>query len=1060
MSLPFWNRLQAFFGSARLAAQDSPISTQPSIQRLVDGGRLITVSTGSAILNQANIQIHRMSRYRDYEQMDQVGELSLALDLYADETTVTDPETGHVMSVKAGTRKLKDAIEDFLYNVLDIDKRLRPWVRYLCKYGDMPMEIIPTANRNGIARMRLMDVYNFIRVESKWGDLIGYFYHDRIKVGDPIFLHPFQVMHARLEHDGGGIDASGLSAFGFYGRSVLEGSRKAYKQVRLMEDAALVYRLCLRGDSRVWTPDGYKYIKDVEVGDEVYSYSPDGLEKTKVTYSRCNGKDKVYRVRSTHREIYANATHPVLIERSFQKGGQWHSVREYVDVKDLRVAVLGKNRQYVHRLVMPVVYDHLKPCIVPLWVPEGRMMASVSADKVGGFSVSGATGRRWQVPYYQIRNFLVGKEVPQHSALAICEANGFDGSELEIRRGYGTRAKSITFPAHVTADLARLWGFWLGDGWVNRADVAFALGDKEEINEKYRVLFRNVFGVDLEWAPMFGDRQFGCYRAYSTDLADYMRSNGFINGVRNKRLPQWAFQVKQSIQEALMEGFADADGHWSSLKDGTPFMRWHLCNEGLLEDVKELAHQMGWNAGLISHRHKGPSTICGKETPGSDGFNLIVTKCKAQETENILSVEEVGDDDVYDIGVESPYHNFVVNGVTVHNTRAPERRIFTIPVGNLPVQQVQGFIADIQRSLRKEKFFDTASGELNERWDPLIMNDDIFLPQRTDGVGPKIDTLAGAMNLGQVADLEFFKKKMMAGVKIPLSRVGLADSGEAETKPLSQSSPEFSKSIQWIQREMTTSIKKVVMIHLALMGYNEDQLRDFDLRMTASSALDELYRMEVWQTRADVIDSLMATGLFPPRWVLERFTDLTEDEIEEMEEERRLNAEMGMEMQGGGGGGGGPGGLTTPPAMGPGPGGPPEMGGPPGGMPGGPDMSEPGLPEEEEPLGLEQFDAGLARRVLVERRLQALSETRRVLRAMDSRYNGYDAMLNANEFDGLSINESHEDKVIVESPIDVNEIEDAKGLAKEVLLEDLGMLADADEEDEDTQITIDDLPTT
>lgn len=658
MSLPLFNRLAAFFQSGSLFTQDSVLQLQPELRRLVQGGQFITVGTGSAILDQANVQIHRMSRYRDYEQMDQKGELNYALDLYADESTVTDPETKHVLSVKAGTRKIRDCIEDFLYNTLNIDRHLRPWVRYLCKYGDLPMEIILNKDRNGVAKLRLIDVYNFIRVETKWGDLVGFFYHDRIRMGEPVFLHPFQVMHARLTHDGGGIDATGGSAYGPYGRSVLEGARKAYKQVRLMEDAALVYRL----------------------------------------------------------------------------------------------------------------------------------------------------------------------------------------------------------------------------------------------------------------------------------------------------------------------------------------------------------------------------------------------------------------------------------------QRAPERRVFTIPVGNLPIHQVRGFIADIQRSVKKEKFFDAASGDVNERWDPLIMNDDIFLPQRSDGTGPKVDTLPGAQNLGQVADLEFFKKIMMSGVKVPLSRVGLAPPSDGDTKPLAQSSPDFAKSIGWIQREVCASLKKVVMIHLALMGLNEDQLRDFDIFMTSASAMDEMYRMETWQTRADVIDSLMATGLFPARWVLERFTTLTTEEIDEMEEERRLNAAMGLDQEGGGGGGGGHigglGGMGGPPGLPPPPPGE-EMGGAPGG--GGPiGMSGDEIPEiggpddsQDEDLGLEWLDPNLSKRVLVENRLFEMRVIRENLKRLYAfRYNGYDYLLNSNEFDGLKLENANNNKPLIVEAANIDEEEKAErdsalNIAKQMLIDDISALIAMDKgsvgimEDEDSSdvsITEDDIP--
>jgi hypothetical protein len=224
-------------------------------------------------------------------------------------------------------------------------------------------------------------------------------------------------------------------------------------------------------------------------------------------------------------------------------------------------------------------------------------------------------------------------------------------------------------------------------------------------------------------------------------------------------------------------------------------------------------------------------------------------------------------------------------------TRSAEKRIFSIPVGNIAPHQVPQYIQNIARQFKKTPFVDPGTGQINERYNPLIQDDDFFLPKRPDGSGPEIDTLPGAENLDQIADIEYFKKKMIAATKIPFSRVGIGEPSESDGKSLASTSPEFAKNIQWIQREVALGIKKMIFVHLSLRGHSVSDLRNFDVILTAASAIDELYRIETWNTRADIIGNLKETGMFPNYWILERFTDMTREEIDDMQKDMLSDAE-------------------------------------------------------------------------------------------------------------------------------------------------------------------------
>tara|TARA_R110000751_G_scaffold86486_1_gene172142 strand:+ start:45 stop:1610 length:1566 start_codon:yes stop_codon:yes gene_type:complete len=243
-------------------------------------------------------------------------------------------------------------------------------------------------------------------------------------------------------------------------------------------------------------------------------------------------------------------------------------------------------------------------------------------------------------------------------------------------------------------------------------------------------------------------------------------------------------------------------------------------------------------------------------------------------------------------------------------TRAPEKRKFLIPVGLIPPKEVPEYMQMIARNFKRQRFYNPTTGAFDERYSPLIQEDDFFLPRRPDGAGPDVETMPGAENLDQIADIEYFKKKMIAPTKIPFSRVGIGDgSGEASEKSLSQSHSEFAKAVQWVQREIASGLTKVAIVHLALRGYSVEDLKGFEIALTATSAMEELYRIETWQTRASVMGDLKDLGWFPKEWIVTHFTDLSPDEIEEMDEMESIEKSGGEGAVPGGGlgpiGGGG-----------------------------------------------------------------------------------------------------------------------------------------------------------
>ena len=126
---------------------------------------------------------------------------------------------------------------------------------------------------------------------------------------------------------------------------------------------------------------------------------------------------------------------------------------------------------------------------------------------------------------------------------------------------------------------------------------------------------------------------------------------------------------------------------------------------------------------------------------------------------------------------------------------------------------------------------------------------------------------------------------MISPLKIPFDRVGLGENaGQPHDKSLSQSDADFAKAVKRIQSELSLILTKVAIVHMAMRGYPVESIKGFSLHLAATSALEDLYRMETWQTRAGVMAELKDLGYFPEEWIVTRFTDLSPDEIEDLKD--------------------------------------------------------------------------------------------------------------------------------------------------------------------------------
>jgi hypothetical protein len=151
--------------------------------------------------------------------------------------------------------------------------------------------------------------------------------------------------------------------------------------------------------------------------------------------------------------------------------------------------------------------------------------------------------------------------------------------------------------------------------------------------------------------------------------------------------------------------------------------------------------------------------------------------------------------------------------------RAPERRIFYIDVGNLPKIKAEQYLRDIMSRYRNKLVYDASTGEIRDDRNYMSMLEDFWLPRREGGRGTEITTLPGGQNLGEIADIEYFRQKLYRSLNVPISRL---ESGQGfnlgRAAEISRDELKFTKFVGRLRKKFTMLFHDLLKTQLVLKG--------------------------------------------------------------------------------------------------------------------------------------------------------------------------------------------------------------------------------------------------
>jgi hypothetical protein len=235
-------------------------------------------------------------------------------------------------------------------------------------------------------------------------------------------------------------------------------------------------------------------------------------------------------------------------------------------------------------------------------------------------------------------------------------------------------------------------------------------------------------------------------------------------------------------------------------------------------------------------------------------------------------------------------------------SRAPERRIFYIDVGNLPKQKAEQYLRDIMVKYKNKLVYDAQTGEVRDDRKYMSMLEDFWLPRREGGKGTEISTLPGGQNLGELEDVKYFEKKLYKSLNVPISRLepnqGFSIGRVAE---VTRDELKFSKFVSRLRNKFSEVFDRALRVQCVLKGIcTDEEWDDFKEYIYYDFIQDnnftELKEAELMKERLGLLMQVDPyTGrYYSQTWIQRNVLRMTDDEIKQMQEEIDEEKAMGL----------------------------------------------------------------------------------------------------------------------------------------------------------------------
>ena len=233
-------------------------------------------------------------------------------------------------------------------------------------------------------------------------------------------------------------------------------------------------------------------------------------------------------------------------------------------------------------------------------------------------------------------------------------------------------------------------------------------------------------------------------------------------------------------------------------------------------------------------------------------------------------------------------------------SRAPERRMFKVFVGNMNDDDVEAYVQRVANKFKREQVVDNKTGNVDMRFNQMAVDQDYFIPVRDPSAPDPITTLPGATNLSEIADIEYIQKKLLTALRVPKAFLGFEEV-VGDGKNLSLQDIRFARTINRIQKSMVAELNKIAIVHLFLLGF-EDELDNFTLGLSNPSTQADLLKIDVWKEKVLLYKDLVADpgngiSATSSTWAKKHIFGWSDEEVRLDLQQQRIERAVGEELK-------------------------------------------------------------------------------------------------------------------------------------------------------------------
>ena len=231
-------------------------------------------------------------------------------------------------------------------------------------------------------------------------------------------------------------------------------------------------------------------------------------------------------------------------------------------------------------------------------------------------------------------------------------------------------------------------------------------------------------------------------------------------------------------------------------------------------------------------------------------------------------------------------------------SRAPERRVFKVFVGNMDDKDIEPYVQRVANKFKRSQTVDNKTGNTDMRFNQMAVDQDYFIPVRDPAAPNPIDTLPGATNLSEIADIEYIQKKLLTALRVPKAFLGFEEV-VGDGKNLSLLDIRFARTINRVQKCVLSELNKIAIIHLFLLGF-EDELNNFTLTLTNPSTQADLLKIDIWKEKItlykDAVTPIEGIAPVSVSWAKKNVLGFSDEEIKLDVQQQRVERAVAGEL--------------------------------------------------------------------------------------------------------------------------------------------------------------------